>query len=172
MLRFLLLPFALMAISASAADRNDDNSHWKTFSNQAGWSIKHPPSWQLSSCVMCSNITDPWVFVAFSDPLTDNFVVTIHHMADKPAQETTEQWLDEVSHTGNWNPVLSREWVVVGGLRALKVNNRNTSTSTEMESIYIARDRDTFSIEAWDTRNTSFYALYQKMLSTFKFKDH
>jgi hypothetical protein len=171
MLRFLLVPVALMAISASAADRNDGNSHWKTFSNQAGWSIKHPPSWQLSSCVNCSNLTDPWVFVAFRDPLTDNSV-TIDHMADKPAQETTEQWLDEVSHAGNLNPVLSRDWVIVDGLRALKVNNRNTSTSAEMESVYIVRDRDTFSIMALDIRNTSFYALYQKMLSTFKFKDH
>jgi len=172
-LGFLLVPVTLIAIatSASAVDQGDSIGGWKTFSNRAGWSIKHPPSWQLSSCVMCSNLTDPRVFVAFRDPLTDNSV-TIYHMADKPAQETTDQWLDEVSHAGNLNPVLSRDWVVVDGLRALKVNNRNTSTSAEMETIYIMRDRDTFSIMALDTRNTSFYALYQKMLSTFEFNDH
>jgi len=169
MLRFLLVPVALVATATSASAVGQDNiGGWKKFSNRAGWSIKHPRNQRPFSCRSCPDTTDPDVYVSFYAPSTENGVM-VQHLVDKPARKTIDQWMDELIHTANLNSVLGKEWITVSNVRALRVRYRNDPTSEEMEVIYIVRGNDTFSMTASDVRNASFYDLYRKMLSTFQF---
>src|SRR5881394_2797720 len=112
-----------------------DVSKWKTFANRAGWSIKYPRDWRVSSCRQCPDPTDPDVFVNFFNPSTKELIM-IEHLIDKPADQSVEQWLNHVKATTNFNPRVSEEWISLDGTRALKIINRN-SDSSESENIYI-----------------------------------
>jgi len=169
MLRFLLLPVIFVATATSASAEGPDNvSGWKTFSNRAGWSIKHPRNQRPFSCRSCPDTTDPDVYVSFFARSSDNGVM-VEHLIDKPARKTIDQWMDELIYTANLNSILEKEWITVSNLRALKVRYRNVPTSVEMEVVYVVRGNDTFSITASDIRNASFYGMYRQMLSTFQF---
>jgi hypothetical protein len=119
----------------------------------------------VSSCRGCPDPTDANVFVSFYNSATKELIM-IEHLIDKPADQSVEQWLNWISTGQNLNPRVSEEWIILDGTRVLKVINRN-SDSTESENIYLVHDSKTFSIQA--ARNTQSYALYQRMLSTFKF---
>jgi hypothetical protein len=80
---------ALFAQSASPADQPIDVSQWKTFANRAGWSIKHPGSWEIGGCRSCSDPAAPNVFVSLYNPLTKELIMT-EPLADKPAGQTVE----------------------------------------------------------------------------------
>jgi len=142
-----------------------DVSQWKTFANRAGWSIKYPRDWQVSSCRSCTDPTDPDVFVSLYNAATKQLIM-IEHLIDKPADQSVEQWLNDIKVTTNLNPRVSEEWISLDGTRALKVINRNRD-STESENIYVVHGSKTFAIHA--DRNTPSYQLYRQMLSTFRF---
>src|SRR5580700_3604767 len=100
----------------------------------AGWSIKHPGNWQISSCRQCPDPTDPNVYVSFYNPATKELIM-IESLRDKPADQTADQWLNDVSVATNLNPRVSEEWISLGGTRALKVIN-GIAASQESENIY------------------------------------
>ncbi len=142
-----------------------DSSQWKLFANRAGWTIRHPDNWQVGSCHQCSDPTDPNVFVTLYNPLTKDLIM-IEHLIDKPADQSIDQWLNHVSAVTDPNPRVSKEWITLDGVRALKVVN-HYSDSTEGENIYIVHGSDTFAIGT--NRNMQSYRLYQQMLATFRF---
>jgi len=162
-----LVCFALFSLSSiaqppSPADQTVDVSRWKTFTNRAGWAIKHPDSWRVGSCAHCSDPTDPYGFVTFENPSTKELIM-IEHLIDKPADQTLEQWLNNVKVTSVLNSFVREEWISLNGTRALKVFNRNVD-STESENIYIVHRSKTFAIRA-----DPAYRIFPRMLSTFRF---
>ena len=159
-----VIAYAFLSIAA-AVGQGDDVSQWKSFSNRAGWTIKHPRNWHVSSCRSCPDATDPSVFVALEDPKIDALIM-IEHLIDKPADKSVEQWLNDISRGQNVNPRVSEEWISLNGARALKVINRNRDL-TESENLYLLSGSKTFTIHA--DRITSSYQLEQRILSTFKF---
>ena len=160
----VLFRLASIAQPASPADQNADVSRWRTFANRAGWTIKHPSSWQVNSCRQCPDPTDPNVFVTLYNPSTKEHIM-IAHLIDKPPDQTVEQWLHDVKMMV-FIPLVSEEWIFLNGTRALKVINRRAD-STEIEYIYIVHGSKTFAIST--NRNTPSYPLYQRMLSTLRF---
>jgi hypothetical protein len=95
----------------------------------------------------------------------------VEHFVSKPAAETAEHWLHKMSE-GNANPRTSEEKMILDGMPALKVRNRHP-LGGEIETIYVIRNSDTFSIEIADDKeriqDMSIYPIYQHMLSTFTF---
>ncbi|HEY1758816.1 MAG TPA: hypothetical protein VGG72_25815 [Bryobacteraceae bacterium] len=87
-------------------------------------------------------------------------------LADKPAGQTVDEWLNHVKTTTVLNPLVSQEWISLDGMRALKAVNRNDD-STESEHLYVVKGSKTFAIRTG--RNTPSYATYLRMLSTFRF---
>src|ERR1700676_3968389 len=130
-----LFSLASIAQSTSPVDQTADVSRWKTFASRAGWTIKHPGNWQVGSCRQCSDPTDPNVFVTLYNPSTKELIM-IEHLIDKPADQTLEQWLDDVKASTVLNPFLREEWISLNGTLALKVFSRNTD-STERKNIYL-----------------------------------
>jgi len=168
-LRVAFLALASVTPALTAPVKTDgDVSQWKTFSNRAGWSIKYPRNWRPFSCHNCTDLTDPKVFVSFRDTTPGNDLITVEHLADKPPGESLDRWLHEISLV-NQNPIVSQERIVIDGLPALKVRNRNPHGPADFETIYVVKDTDTFSIDALDIKNAALYGIYQKMVSTFKF---
>jgi hypothetical protein len=155
----------LLAQTRPSTAQTADTSRWKTFTNRAGWTIKHPTKWRVASCRSCSDPTDPGVFVTIQNPSTQDLIM-IEHLADKPSDQIAEQWLNNIKATTNLNPRVREEWVSLDETRALKVISRNPD-STESENIYVVHGSKTFAIRA--ELNTPSYPLYQQMLSTFKF---
>src|SRR5206468_10811579 len=108
--------------------QNTIDSHWKIFVSRAGWSIRYPANLRISSCKSCSDLTDPNAFVTFYDPVTDQSMM-IEPLAPKPNDRTVEDWLTETSETNDLNHLLTKDWVVVAGRRALKVIYRNADST-------------------------------------------
>ena len=159
-----LFGFAVIAQPTPPSGKTADVSQWKTFTNRAGWTIKHPSHWQVGSCRQCSDPTDPDVgFVTLYNPSRKELIM-IEHLIDKPHDQTVEQWLQKM--TMDLNPFISEEWISLNGTRALKVISRNAD-STESENIYVVHGSKTFAIQA--QRNMPSYPLYQRMLSTLRF---
>ena len=158
-----LLHISRRSVHGQAVPSND--AGWKTFVNKAGWSIKYPATWQVSSCRSCPDPTDPNVFVSFYNPSTKE-VIMIERLVDKPDNQTLEAWLDDIQRTTNLNAAISEQWITVGGKRALKVINRNRDSTTS-ENIYVVHGAKTFAIRTG--RNTPSYAIYLRILSTFRF---
>lgn len=137
------------------------------------WSIQFPANWKIGSCHYCSDPAKGNVFVTFSNPDRVEEFVMVEHLAPKPADETADHWLEQMSK-GNSNPVTSKQTLLLDGMPALKVRNRNSSGS-EFETVYVIRESETFSIELYDNKDgeriqgMSIYPIYQHMLSTFKF---
>lgn len=143
------------------------SSEWTTFTNRAGWSIRHPVNFKVGSCRQCSDPTNPDVFVTFLDPSTSGFVM-IEHLLDKPADQSVEKWLDAISRETVANPRASEEWVYLDGAPALKVKNRNPD-STESENVYVVNGSTTFAVRVSNIEVTPFYLLCRQMISTFRF---
>jgi hypothetical protein len=153
--------------AASPLDESGDVSHWKTFADSADWTIKYPQDWQVSNCPHCSGPTEP-AFVTFHDSSASELIL-IERLMDKPADQSLENWLNDVKEKTVSSPRISEEWISLHGVRALKVRNHNAD-SGESENIYILNGTKTFLLRASDIRNVSFYRRYQQMLSTFIFR--
>jgi hypothetical protein len=93
-------------------------------------------------------------------------MIMIEHLMDKPADQSVEQWLDDVEATTDLNPRVSEEWITLNGKRALKVINRHHD-STESENLYIVHGSLTFAVRT--ERNTPSYRVYQQILATLRF---
>jgi len=139
-------------------------SKWKTFANSAGWSIKYPGEWQISSCVQCSDPSDPDVFVFLSNPATKAWIM-IEPLIDKPGDQTVEEWLNDVKQTVNLSPRIGEKWVLLDGTRALKVITQGGDSTHE--NVYVVHDSRTFYI-SFQT-GTPSESLCRKILSTFRF---
>ena len=154
-----------------------ETTNWKVFLNRAGWSIKYPNDWKISSCHSCSDPTDPNVFVDFFPPTknSDDGWVQISHVADKPSNKSVDEWLTDLKHTLNLNPILKEEKITINNLPALKVRYRNLyAGGKESEGVYIVSGSETFEISFGGNKpgimleNFGNYSIYTKMLSTFK----
>jgi hypothetical protein len=167
LISFTLIFLPLIAQAATPFDPVGDVSGWKTFEDSAGWTIKYPPDWQVSSCRKCSGPIDRYQFVTFHDPSISELIV-IESLGDKPADQSIENWVNDVKRKMVLTPQLNQEWIVLHGLRVLKVRNRNPDSS-ESENVYIINNSKTFLIRASDIRNRRFYRVYQQILSTFGF---
>jgi hypothetical protein len=161
----LLLTLAWAIPSRQAAGQDVDTSKWKTFANRAGWSIKHPSDWKVGSCNSCSDPTDPYVFVSLYHP-SDNALMMVQHLIDKPENQTVRQWLDDLKSTANLNPRISEEWITLDGQPALKVITSNPD-NTQGEDIYVVYGDRTFYVSF--ERNTPSDAIFRQMLITFRF---
>ena len=95
----------------------------------------------------------------------------IQHLKDKPADRSVEMWLNAVKRIAVANPRVSEQWILLDGIRALKVKTRNPD-STESENIYAVDGVRTFFIHASPVGNIAFYQLYKEMLSSFRFTKH
>jgi hypothetical protein len=167
--RLVVLGAVWLAQAASPPDQPGDVSKWASFVNRAGWSIKYPSNFRVGSCRQCPDPASPNVFVTFSDPSTAESIM-IERLADKPADQTVDKWLQESSHDTVANLRVNDEWIYLDGMPALKVKNRKPD-SGESESVYIVNGSKTFAIRASSTQTRSFYLLYRQMLSTFRFAD-
>jgi hypothetical protein len=150
---------------------------WKIFANRAGWSIRYPADWSISSCRSCEDPTAPDVFVDFIPPTKQDSGgrVMVEHLASKPSGTSVDAWFADVSKTANLNPRLSEERMNLDGLPALKVRYR-TATSDDTESVYVVSGSETFEI-SFNSRKPGVpleksgnYAIYSKMLETFRVK--
>jgi hypothetical protein len=141
---------------------------WKSFSNRAGWSIRYPANLQISSCRSCDDLTDPRVFVFFSDRAVKRWV-RIEHLIDKPTQAVADEWLKDVSRTTVLVPAVSEEWITLGGERALRV--RNGSRESASENVYVVHEGKTFAIRASSPDDLQFKNTWLGMLSSFRFRD-
>ena len=144
----------------------DNVSRWKTFASRAGWSIKYPPDWRISSCRQCEDPADPGVFVAFSAS-SGEVLIMIEPLADKTAGQSTQQWLNEVEHATVLTPALTEDWLFIDGVPALKVINGAGSVRTE--NIYIAHGAKTLAIRLSDIRDSRTRSICEQILSTFRF---
>jgi hypothetical protein len=102
--------------AAPPGGEGGDISKWRTFTNRAGWSVKYPGDWQIGSCVQCSDPTDPNVFVSLSSPATKALIM-VDHLADKPRDQTVDEWLNDIKATANLSPRIREEWIQLDGTR-------------------------------------------------------
>ena len=165
--------FALLGLScdchaASPFEESSDVSHWKTFGDSADWTIKYPQDWQVSNCTHCSGPTEPYTFVTFHDSSAGELIL-IERLMDKPADQSLENWLNDVKEKTVMSQRISEEWISLHGARALRVRNHNADAG-ESENIYVLNGVKTFLLRASDIRNLQFYKRYQQMVSTFGFK--
>ena len=159
-----LLPLCAQETISSREDV--DTAHWKKFTNKAGWELKYPPTWSVSSCVQCPDPTAPDVFVFFSDDKSHEAVM-IDHLIDKPPNKTLEQWLQETSITTVLTPRMSEEWFFLDGVPVLKVRNRNPDFGRS-ENIYLVNGSNTIAIRISNVDKPKFYLLAQQLLSTIR----
>jgi len=143
------------------ADGRFSPKHWKALKKRDGWTIRYPPSWQLSSCGQCDDPTAPKVPADLFDPATHELIM-IERLADKPVNQGTDEWLDDVSRATVLNQRVGEEWMFVDGMRALKVRNRNPD-SGESENIYLVNGSNTFAI-----RTSKGCVICQQVISTFR----
>ena len=87
---FNLFSVTLVAQPTATPGLENDSSLWHTFTNKAGWMIKYPISWRVSSCRQCSDPTDPNVDVTLYNASTKQ-LIAIEHLLDKPSDQTAEQ---------------------------------------------------------------------------------
>ena len=160
----VLLLVQALTISAFCNEPND-TATWRTFTNRAGWSIKHPRDWRVGSCRSCTDPADPNVFVSIYNP-SDAELLMVEHLVDKPKAQSVREWLDDIKMKVNLNPRLSEEWITLAGEPALRVITRN-SDSTQSEDIYVVHAISTFQI-TFD-RSSSSADVCRMMLSTFQF---
>jgi hypothetical protein len=97
--------------------------------------------------------------VAFGDPRAKDLIM-IENLADKPPDQTVEQWLTDVTDTVT-DDIVSETWVTVDGIRALKVIN------SVLENIYVVHGSRNFAIRV--DRHSPSYGQYRRMLSTVRF---
>jgi hypothetical protein len=161
----LLLAYSVWSVTLIAQPPGKSDSRWKTFANRAGWTIKHPANWRIGSCTNCSDPADPWVYVTLYNATSDELIM-IEHLADKPADRSVEQWLNDVKASTNLNPRVREEWITFSGLRALRVIN-GSPDSTESENLYFVHDSQTFAIRT--QHDGSSRPLVQRILSSFRF---
>lgn len=109
--------------------------------------------------------TDPNVFVTFHNPETNELLIMIEPLADKPRAQTVEQWLNDVKAATVLNPIVAEEWMSLSGTRALKVINRSPD-STNSENVYLVHESKTFAIRGYPS--ASSYPVYRAMLATFR----
>ncbi len=160
----ILLAVQVFTITA-LCDEPNDTAKWKTFTNRAGWSIKHPSNWKVGSCRSCPDPADPDVFVSIYSP-SDDELLMVEHLIDKPRSQSVRDWLDDTKTKANLNPRISEEWITLAGEPALRVVTRNAD-STQSEVVYLVHGVSTFQI-SFD-RNSSSANVCRKMLSTFQF---
>ncbi len=160
----ILLAVQVFTISAFC-DEPNDTANWRTFTNRAGWSIKHPSNWKVGSCRSCPDPADPGVFVSIYSP-SDDELLMVEHLIDKPRAQSVRDWLDDTKTKANLNPRIREEWITLAGEPALRVITRNAD-STQSEVVYVVHGLSTFQI-SFD-RHFSTADVCRKMLLTFQF---
>jgi hypothetical protein len=173
-----LLALSGLSIPLQAA-QSQSFAKWKTFSNRAGWSVRYPASWKISSCMNCPDPTAPDVFVDFFSPkFGDHFgLVMIQHLASKPARMSVDAWFADVKQTADQNPIIEEHRFSLNHLPALKVRYRNPSYGgSEIDTVYVLAGSQTFEIsfsgDKPDQRlveKLKNYPTYLKMVESFKF---
>jgi hypothetical protein len=152
--------------AAQSASKAAQTAGWKTFASRAGWTVRYPRGWRVSSCRACDDPSDPDVYVTF-EGRSAQALIMIEPLSSKPPDKSIDEWLIEVATATVLNPRVQHAWVVVDHQRALKVLSRNPD-STKSESIYVVRGSKTLAIRGADL-GSPYYPTYQQMLATFKF---
>ena len=155
-------------------ETKDETAGWKIFSNRAGWSVKHPSDWDLSSCRNCKDLTDPEGYVGFFPPIDIvNGHVLIENLSDKPSDKSAKEWINSIKNVSSGVGVLDETEVVVGGMKGYKVIWKGADNSKH-ETIYVIFDvSKTISIKfAGDLnkyQDSDNYSIYLKMLENITF---
>ena len=148
-----------------------DFAGWQSFTSRAGWSVKYPPFWTVSSCTSCPDPTDPRVFVSLSGPSPHGGHVMIDHLTDVPRGSDVEEWLSDISRRVNLNRHITDERTAVDGRPALRVRYQHID-GTQGESLFIVDSPRTFYISftrAWREEDDEFYTVHRQIVSTFTF---
>lgn len=148
-------------------DEFSDASRWKLFVSKAGWSIKHPDDWQVTSCKACPDPSDRYVSVYLYRSSTDE-LISIDNLRNRPPTETGDHWLHDLSLRTVLNPRVGETLIKLNGMRALKVINRNPD-GTASDNVYVTNGLTTVAIRM--VRDSPSYALCGRILATFRFTD-
>ena len=148
----ILVTIFCVAQASATASQDGDLSRWRTFTSRAGWSIKYPPDWRITSCNLCPDPTDPLVFLWFYDPQADEGV-RIESLQDKPPDKSADEWLRSSARV---LAGVSGEKFWLDGRKALKTKVVYMDSS-ENETIYVVDGSNTFSIGEVKVEDTPFY---------------
>lgn len=121
-----------------------DISRWRSFTSKGGWTVRYPPNWKISSCANCTGLTVEHIFVMFSDPSSSKEHVWVEQFIDKPAAQSVDNWLRDLSQDTNLNTRLGRESISLDGRTALRVKY------TATDDIYVVNGPKSFA-----TRNNA-----------------
>jgi hypothetical protein len=166
-----VLVWATLAISSAVPQPAEPA--WRTLTNRGGWSIEYPPLWQVSSCTNCPDPTAPEVYVSFSLPSSPASSVMVEPLADRPAGQSVDAWLEEIKRSNNLNPIDTESSTTVNGLPGLRVRYRHSS-GCQIEETYLVAGSKTYAISlacqelAKKDEGIANYPLYQHMVETFK----
>ncbi len=153
----------------------ESQSTWKTFTNQAGWSLHYPGDWSVESCASCPDPTAPNVYVNFFPPteLEAEGSVMIEALADKPSETSVDAWLEQLPTSGNHNPMRRETKITLNGSPALRVRYR-TDSGDDKEAVYVVSGSRTFEIEFSTEQprvpleRLANYSTFESMLETFQ----
>jgi hypothetical protein len=149
---------AAAVLAVQAGQQRARTANLRTFTNQAGWSVRYPPNWRFQSCKQCDNPTEPNALLLLSSP-SGHQTITIERLADKPEGKAADTWLHEVAEGTALTPIRREEWIALDGSKALKVVNEGS------ENIYAVRGSLTVAIRYSRPAHTVL-----QILSSFRFE--
>ena len=174
-----LCTFICVVLGLVLQSQGQTDQSWKSFSSRAGWSIRYPSYWKISSCRACSDPTAAEVFAEFEPPPSankDSSGVSIDRFAEKPSNKSALEFLSEMKATElkSRKPRGLRERErTVGGFPALEFSYYDGGMG--FEEVYVVAGSHSFRIlfaalvrdqlEQLDT-----YKVYRRMLTTFRAK--
>ncbi len=159
---------------STSADRTPPPSvlaqtKWEVFRSEGGWSITFPHGWQVSSCHTCSDPHTAGNFVMFgSGVVDDDDSVMVEPLAPRPANQRVKQWLDDLKHNANLNPIAGEQWITLNGKPALQVTYRYQNSS-RYRVIYVVDGSRAYSLTGPTFPTDASYDTFKRMVASFKF---
>lgn len=173
-LAVLVLGLSFTLVASAHGQSAVDTSTWKSFASRGGWSLRYPPDWSVTGCGQCTDLSDSGVFVVFGDSRNS---VWVDPLMGKPKDEDADEWLNDLKASTNANHVVSQQWILLNGTRALAVKYSD-GIGVESEAIYFIHGSNSFAIRinldnkpGEKLENAPGYAVAKQVLTTFRFTD-